>query len=124
MAELYKFKFDVYPTLLELYQEHKRLERIATKYSMSDSKSSAKKLLEANSKSNEFALNILAREIFEVFGALKPMLHKRRGEQGYFSWDEVFGDEFERLDENQKKCLVGLLSGKFVYELPLEYYNN
>jgi hypothetical protein len=124
VAEIYKFKFDSYHKLLKLYQKYKKLERVAVKYSMNDSEWSAKKMLKATEKSTAFAENVLAKEIFETFKDVKPTLHKRRKDEGYFSWNEIFGDNFEELDANQKECLVGLLGRKFVYELPSEYYNN
>lgn len=120
----YRFNFKNYPTLLKIYEKYKQLELKATKYSMKNSKLAGRQLEKANQESNEYAFTILAKEVFDTFSVLKPMLHKRRGESAYLPWDEVFNKPFDDLDINQRKCLVGLLDGNYVYELPLSYYND
>ena len=120
----YRFNFKKYPELLELYEVYRKLELKATGYSMKDSKRAGEQLTKANQKSSEYAYSILAKAIYDVFAPIKPKLHKRRGESAYFQWDEVFDKPFEELDINHRKCLVGLIEGKFVYELPLSYYND
>lgn len=120
----YRFNFKKYPDLKKMYEEYRRLELKATGYSMKDSESSSRKMLKTHEKINEFAYTILAKAIYNTFAPIKPTLHKRRGESIYLQWDEVFDKPFEELDINQRKCLVGLLDGKFVYELPLKFYND
>lgn len=120
----YRFKFEKYPELLEMYEVYRKLELKATGYSMGNSARAGELLEKANQKSSEYGYNILAKAIYDTFASIKPKLHKRRGESAYFQWDEVFDKPFEELDINQRKCLVGLIEGKFVYELPLKYYND
>ena len=120
----YSFKFEKYPELLEMYEEYRKLELKATKYSMSNSERAGELLEKANQKSSEYGYNILAKAVYDTFAPVKPKLHKRRGESAYFQWDEVFDKPFVELDINQRKCLVGLIEGKFVYELPSKYYND
>ena len=123
MRKTYRLNFKQYPDLLEMYEKYKQLELKATKYSMKNSKLAGRQLEKANQESSEYAFTILAKKVFDIFSDLKPMLHKRRGESAYLQWDEVFGESFDRFNLNQRKCLVGLLDGNFVYELPLSYYN-
>ena len=120
---LNRFNFKKYPDLLEIYEVYRKLELKATGYSMKNSKLAERQLIKANQKSREYSQTILAKAIYDTFAPIKPVLHKRHSEDVYLQWDEVFDKPFEELDINQRKCLVGLLDGKFVYELPLQYYN-
>lgn len=120
--EKFVFNFKKFPDLLKTYKKYRELELTATKYSMKDSAKSLKKYEEAAKTRDEFGYNVLAKEIFDTFSSIKPTLHKRRGEGGYFSWDEIFSSNFDDTDEKQRKCLIGLIYRLFVYELPNEYY--
>lgn len=120
----YRFNFKKYPDLLKMYEAYKKLELKATAYSMKNSKQSGQQLTKANQESCAYSQNILAKAIYDTFASIKPTLHKRRGESVYLQWYEVFDKPFEELDINQRKCLVGLLDGNFVYELPLKFYND
>ena len=120
----YRFNFKKYPELLELYKVYRNIRLKATGYSMKNSESASKKMMKANAEGDDYGYNIFAKAIYDVFAPIKPKLHKRRGESAYFQWDEVFDKPFEELDINHRKCLVGLIEGKFVYELPLSYYND
>ncbi|MBR7172294.1 MAG: hypothetical protein IKD36_00690 [Clostridia bacterium] len=120
----YKFNFDKAPELLKIYKKYRILELDATKFSMSNTTSSTKKFIKATEQRNDYAYKTLAKAVYDKFNIIKPTLHKRRGEEGFFEWDVVFDKPFEELSENQLKCLVGLFDRKFVYELPDEYYND
>lgn len=120
----YRFNFKKYPNLLEMYELYRKLRLKATEYSMKNSASAGEKMMKANAESDNYGYNIFAKAIYDTFAPIKPKLHKRRGESAYFQWKEVFDKPFEELDINQRKCLVGLIEGKFVYELPLKYYND
>ena len=121
--EKYRFNFEKYPELLEKYEVYRRLRLEITKYSMKDTNIAGKKLLDANKKFEGYSQNIFAKEIYYIFNSIKPILHKRRGEEGFFKWEEIFGKPFEELNEKERKCLVGLVDGNFIYELPEKYYN-
>lgn len=116
--EKYVFNFKKFPSLLSLYKKYRDLELTATKHA----DGSAKKYDAAVKARDDFGYNILAKEIFNTFNPIKPKLHKRRGESGCFAWNDVFCDDYDSLDEKQKKCLIGLIYRLFVYELPDEYY--
>ena len=120
----YRFNFKKYPELLELYEVYRKLELKATGYSMRDSESANRKRLKTNEKNSKYAYSILAKAIYDTFAEIKPILHNADIGNVYLSWDEVFDKPFEELDINHRKCLVGLIEGKFVYELPLSYYND
>ncbi len=90
---------------------------------MRDSKLANRKRIKTNEKNSEYAYTILAKAIYDTFAQTKPILHNADRDI-YLPWDEVFDKSFEELDINHRKCLVGLLDGNFVYELPLSYYNN
>jgi len=123
IKERYEFNFNKFPELLEVYKEYRILELNATKYSMNDSANSTNKYKKASAISKQYANTVLAKAIYNIFNEIKPTLHKRRGEEGFYKWEEVFDKPFDQLNENQLKCLVGLIYRKFVYELPQEYYN-
>lgn len=123
MGKTYRFNFIQYPDLLEMYEVYRKLKLKATGYSMHDSESANRKRIKTNEKNSDYAYTIFAKAIYDTFAPLKPMLHQRRRESLYLRWDEVFNKPFEELDINQRKCLVGLLDGDFVYELPLSYYS-
>lgn len=120
----YRFNFKKYPELLELYEVYRKLELKATGYSMKESKRAGEQLTKANQRSSKYAYSILAKAIYDTFAEIKPILHNADIGNVYLSWDEVFDKPFEELDINHRKCLVGLIEGKFVYELPLSYYND
>lgn len=124
MNQEYKFKFDKFPKLLEMFEIHEKLNLNAVKYSMKESIIGQKKYIIAEKKYQDFSLNNMAKAVYDTFCNIKPLLHQRRGEDCYLKWDEVFDRPFDELDVSQRKYLVGLLRRKFVYELPDDYYND
>ena len=94
----------------------------AVYWSMKDGLFARKKMDEADKLLKDYAYNIFARAIFEEFSGIKPVLFKEDEEEKIYRWDEVFNSNFEELDINKRKCLVGLLNRTFVYSLPNDYY--
>ncbi len=109
------FKFGDYPELLKPYKHLELLNKKLTKLSMKHNGDTTKVYKQINDYTNEFS-----QKIFDVFnGKVKIVYHETMGP---VNWDEVFGTNFNVLDINQRKCLVGLLEGNFVYRLPPEFY--
>ena len=118
MAEFGKFDFKKYPQLKKGYKKYAELDGRASRLSRKDSADYAK----ASEALNEYAYGEFALAIYEVFNPVKPLLHNRR-KGGYFPWEEIFTQPFADLTLSQKKYLVGLLEGNFVYVLPEEFYS-
>ena len=113
------FNFKRFPKLKQGYKKYSALDSKAYKLSRKDSDGYQK----ASDELREYAYGEFARMIYEELDPLKPILNNRKQniEQ---PWDEVFDKPFSQLELNQKKCLVGLIEGKFLYVLPLEYYSD
>jgi hypothetical protein len=61
--------------------------------------------------------------IYDIFNPLCPIL-KNADQEVFIEWNKVFDKPFEQMTDKQKRYLVGLVEGDYIYELPLEYYNN
>ena len=118
------FDFSKCPELKGMYEKYYKLRLEVVKWSMKDGDTANKRYEKAETELHQYGYTVLAKAVFDTFSKIKPILHKRRGEDGYYKWDEIFDISFEENDENKKKCLIGLIEGKFVYELPLQYYIN
>lgn len=120
-----KFKFEKCPSLKGIYDKYYKLTMVLVKWSMKSGPLAEKQLKKAEEEVNQYGYQVLAPAIYDAFNPLKPQLYKRRGEgQGYYNWDEVFDKPYDQLDVKKRKCLIGLIEGSFVYELPSEYYND
>ena len=113
------FNFKKCPELLKVAKKYFALDAKALKLSVKDSSKYGK----SSDALREYEKEVFAKAIFETFKIVKPKLHNRM-KGGDFEWDEVFADSYEKLDWKQIRCLSGLISRNFVYELPDEYYNN
>lgn len=117
-----RFNFIKCPELKEKYETYHTLRLEVVRWSTKNGVIANKKFEKAQTDLQQYEYNVLAKAIFDTFSKIKPILHRRRGEETYYRWDDVFDCPFEENDINKRKCLIGLLEGKFVYELPLEYY--
>lgn len=109
------FDFDKYPELEKLYKEYTKLSKKLLKSSMGKGDGVDYYELVRNMEKGEFS-----RLIFNTFhGKVKNVYHEF---DGIKTWEEVFGDDYDLLDDMKKRCLVLLLDGNFVYRLPDEYY--
>ena len=117
-----KFDFDQFPELEKIYDKYYKIYLKALKYSMKDGTKNGEKMEKAIEEARQYGYSVLAPIIYNIFSKIKPQLYRRIKGPGYYNWDDVFGKPFDELDENQKKVLIGLLSGEFVYLLPGKYY--
>lgn len=113
---LSKFKFEKYPKLLELY---KTLNGMENKFS---------KLLEKDedvgdfeAKLEEFYIGEISKAVFDTFhGKVKYVFHVRNGKQ---LWSDVFGDDWNVLDNEKKKSLTMMIADEYDYRLPPKFYH-
>ena len=115
-----RFNFEFYPKLLKIYKEYSSLRLKATDLSRKEAARFAKKYQEAADKRDAFARDVVAKEIYEIFNPLQPML-TNADKQVNVQWVAVFDKPFDQLTDRQKYCLVGLVDGNYVYELPIKY---
>lgn len=113
------FNFEGFHKLKQGYKKYRTLVNKLYKLSVKDSDAYPK----ASEALREYAYGEFALMIYEVMSPLKPVL-KNRKYKTEEPWDEVFDKPFSQLDLSQKKYLVGLIEGDFLYELPSEYYND
>ena len=119
MALESKFNFTPYPHLKKAFQKFCVLDDKASRASEKKPATFSK----AMNAFEEYAYGEFASMVYELFTPLKPVLRNiRKG--GTFQWDEIFDVDkpFAELSLSQKKYLVGLIEGYFVYLLPEEYY--
>ena len=119
----FKFKFELYSSLLPIYKEYMQLRLKATALSRKDSERAGKKYLEAAEKRDAFARDVVAKAVYDIFSPLHPSLLNADKEMTV-TWETVFDGEFDQMSNKQKYYLVGLIEGDYVYELPSEYYND
>ena len=117
-----KFDFDQFPELEKIYDKYYNLYLKVLKYSMKDGTKNGEKMEKAIEEARQYGYSVLAPIIYNIFSKIKPQLYRRIKGPGYYNWDDVFGKPFDELDDNQKKILIHLLSGDFVYLLPGKYY--
>ncbi len=117
----YKFKFDKVPELLEIYKEYRELQLKATSLSRKDVKND--KYEKAAEVRDTYGQNVVAKEIWNIFNPISPTLYNADKDE-YIDWEKLFDKNFEQLSVKQKRYLIGLIEGDYVYELPKEYYNN
>lgn len=67
-----------------------------------------KELLLISERQHDFEDNIYARKIFDFYSKKKPILiEKSSGRK--VKWEDVFGNEFEKIPRNLKGSLTGLV---------------
>ena len=117
----YRFNFDKAPDLLEVYKAYRSLKLEAV--ALSRKNSSNAKYENACAKRDNYAQNVLAKLAWDIFNPLAPTLHNADKDE-YVDWNKLFDKTFEELSTEQKKYLVGLIEGDYIYELPNKYYND
>lgn len=65
---------------------------------------------------DDFVENIYAKDIFEKYQKKRPQLVRKKDNQTV-SWDEAFGDDFNKISKSHRHSLVGLIEGGGRYEL-------
>lgn len=110
------FDFDKYPMLEKEFEKFKKLDKKVLKLSMGK----GELLNEAYKELCLAEIGELSRLVFDTFhGKVDYVVYDATEKK---SWAEMFGDDWEKLDDNHKKCLTWLLDGGFIYCLPDEYY--
>ena len=112
-----KFKFDNYP---ELKKEYKKLETYRKKmnrtlYGTNDDMEDYYK------KICEFEVGEFPKMVFDTFNGKVDYVMKGKVK---VSWAEMFGSDYSKLLDAQKKTLSHLLDGDFFVRLPREYYDD
>ena len=118
---LSKFNFKKAPTLLEIYKEYMELRLKTTSLSRKDVKNN--KYEKAAEIRDNYAQNVVAKEIWNIFNPISPTLYNADKDE-YIDWEKLFDKNFEQLSVKQRRYLIGLIEGDYIYELPKEYYNN
>ena len=67
---------------------------------------------------SEYSKNIYAKKIFDTYSKIKPTLIRIRTLKKY-TWDEIFKDNFEKLDNLDKSILVSLVENNGGYKLEI-----
>ena len=63
-----------------------------------------------------FVRNVYAKAVFDLYSPKKPKLVRRLTKE-VFTWDEAFGDNFDKIPLSLKESLVGLVEGSGKYKL-------
>lgn len=108
------FDFDKYPELEDLFSRFVKIKNKVTNYNNRN-----KDTTQIN-KEYVLAEVELSKKVFDTFhGKVDYVVYDDTEKK---SWAEMFGDDWEKLDDNHKTCLTWLLDGEFIYCLPDEYY--
>ena len=98
-------------------KNHKIYEKLnMERFSLEENDS---KRSEADKKIEEidiFVENVYAKDIFEKYQKKRPKLIRRKDNQTV-SWDEAFGDDFNKVSKSLRHSLVGLIEGGGKYKL-------
>ena len=105
----------------KIYREkEKDLKEINDRLATEDDANEVKKLKIQSKKLCEeidsFVLDVYARAVFDVYSIKKPRLIRRLTKE-VFTWDEAFGNDFEKIPSSLKESLVGLVEGSGRYKL-------
>ena len=139
------FLFDEFPEIKKAHKQYRELVDESYKLEIKGEKSGNEKYFnlagQATEKAASFGNTVLSKIIFDTFAPIKPSLLNTQTEKYLLnpktneyelvskekknpSWDDVFGNDYSKLDDSKKKCLVGLVEGNLVYFLPDKYYDN
>jgi len=76
----------------------------------------AMELQNVTNEINDFVENEYAKIIFENYKNKKILLIDKYKKQK-ISWDEIFGNDFEKVSKSLRYALIGLIEGEGRYEL-------
>lgn len=120
MMLMTNFNFANYPDILEKYKKYTSLYN---KFFKACDKN-ADNIDELEKVMNEYMCGEMAESVYNAFVDKKPNLIIHYGEKKGKTqkWKKVFPKEFNKLDNDQKTNLWGLIDGHYNYLLPSEYY--
>lgn len=108
------FDFDKYPELEEVYTRFFKLYKKISNYNNRN-----KDATQLNKEFDKIEKE-LSKKVFDTFhGKVDYVLYDGTEKR---SWAEMFGDDWDKLDDNHKTCLAWLLEDGYIYRLPDEYY--
>jgi hypothetical protein len=119
------FNFAKYPELAKMHKKYGKHNNITTRALIQvvdkNASNAEKKFKELRAKEDEF-LALYERVIFDNFVKIKPMLFNRRT-NSFEHWDNVFGDDFDKIPESSVGCLsCAIEEDGGIYRLPAKYY--
>lgn len=121
------FKFDKYPNLLKLHLIYNDLVMESYKLEVAREKQDSNELKNKQKLQDQiiedFKIVTYAKEIFDILKNKNLKLYNIYEEKEY-SWDEIYEDNFAKLNENQKIALVLMIEDARPFRLPKEYYDN
>ena len=122
------FKFEDYPEILEMHEKDEKLNNKATRISIkienNGEDEKLKNLFDNSNKECEyFEKNIYAKLIFDTFYKKIPYLINKKTKKKE-KWNDVIGNDFDKIPVNRKAELVTIVEGYSLYLFPPEYYND
>jgi len=122
------FKFEDYPEIKEMHEKYEKLSLKSTSISIRiEDNGECEKLdrlfNEAINISENFSKNIYAKVIFDAFYKKIPYLINKKTKKKE-KWEDVIGNDFDKIPENQRTRLVSLVEDISLYRFPPEYYND
>lgn len=120
------FDFRKYSQLIECHKAYVKYQKKSTHLVVlsveEDSLNAKKKFHKLTLEIDDFYL-YYERMIFNVFVKIKPTLINRRTNL-YESWENVFGDIYDKIPERNRGCLVcAVEEAGGIYRFTQDYYN-
>ncbi len=119
------FRYQDYPAIAAARKQRIRLTNAAFKAELKAHRKNNEiydaRWDEALEKRDKFVINGFAKEVFDAFAPLKPDLTAPETGRTY-TWDELYGDNFEVLSDIMKSSLPMLIEEENPYRLPDKYY--
>ena len=116
------FNFNNFPNLKKCHIQYERCTKKIYKYDCPSDSKKERKIFESIENVRNYEKNIYAKEIFDVFSHLKPVLTDRRTKT-MVKWEKIFKDDFNKFSDEDKEKLVLLIEEYgSLYRLPEEYY--
>ena len=98
-------------------KDHKIYERLnRERFSLEEDDSKRNEADKKIKEIDDFVENIYAKDIFEKYQKKRPKLVRKKDEQ-IISWEEAFGDDFNKISKSLRHSLVGLIEGGGRYTL-------
>lgn len=119
-----RFKFDNFPEIKAKHEVFAKLEKDAYETEIKYDDTFDRKYLELTKKLtnelDEFCDTDYSQVVFDEFYSKEPKLVRMNGV--YHNWNEVFGNNYKALSDQQRSDLVSLIEGGGAYRLTKEYY--
>ena len=121
------FKYDEFPEIKKAHKQYNRLVNrylsMGIKYQRTEDENLYNEWGVAIQDALKYRNEGYGKIVFDVFKKIKPDINDSI-EGKIRTWDELYGQDFDKLSDTLKKSLSMLIEEERPYRLPDEYYDD